>query len=142
MIDASKLQYYTGYNAYKNLQVHQGSIAVDNASVASGTTRTWSSTVIVQPNSKFSNASIQNNRDNYPVGVTALKWASFPSANTVWQTLQSDPDGLVTHPIQIYLSINNNQVTFSGTTFNDSVSAFTFNPINIGFVYAIHTLVL
>ncbi len=141
MPDASKLQYYTGYNAYKNLQVHSGNISVTTASVAAGTTRTWSTTVTVSDDSKFSTALIQNNRDNNPT-VTALKYAPFPSANTVWQTLLTDPVGANTHTLGLQILINDNQVTFQAQTFNPYGGALAFNAFSIEFLYAVHTLAI
>lgn len=138
-VDSTKILYYTGYNSYKNLQVHEGILSIDSTPIANGATRTWSATVTVSPESKFSSCLIQNNRDNNPT-VTALKWAPFPSANTVWQTLSVDPSGLNTFGAKVYLSINNSQVTFNATAFNDTAAPIAFNSLDIGFVYAVHTL--
>lgn len=138
MTDTSKLQYYTEYNAYKNLQVRAGSIAVDTTSVPAGSVGSWQTSVSVSDNSKFSTALIQNNRDNNPT-VTALKYAAFPSANQVWQTLSTDPVGANTHNLQLQIKINNNQVTFIAQTFNPYGGALAFNAFSIGFLYAVHT---
>jgi hypothetical protein len=64
----------------------------------------------------------------------------FPSGNTVWQTLSLDPDGFITNPIFLYLKISNNQVTFEGQGYNGESGTIAYNPITVGFVYAVHTL--
>lgn len=140
-VDTSKILYYTQYNSYKNLQVHSGTIEVDSTSIANGATHNWDTTISVSSDSKFATCLIQNNRDNNPT-VTALKWASFPSANVVWQTLAVDPDGFNTIDIGVSLIINNDQVTFRATVFNGETGAIELDPISIGFVYAVHTLAI
>lgn len=139
MVDASKLQYYTGYNAYKNLGVHPGVIAVDTANVAPGTTRTWQTTISVEPNSRFAFSLIQANETTGLSVPTALRWQAFPPANIVYQTLSLDPAGNVSFGLNIDILINNNQVTFRANAFNPNIAAYAFNSIDIGFVYAVHT---
>lgn len=139
MADPTKLQYYTEYNTYKNLQVHPGSITIDGTSIPAGTVFAWQTTFTVEPDSKFSSALIQANEDNFPT-VTALRYQSFPSANIVWSTLAVDPDGFGTFSASIFLIIDNNQVTFRAETFNPASGPIAFTPITLNFIYAIHTL--
>jgi hypothetical protein len=138
MIDQSKILYYTGNNTYKNLGVFPGTISVDTASVPPGGTRTWQTTVTVSPNSKFSTALIQANE---PSGVTvsALRWQPFPPANIVYQTLSVDPLGDNWFGLSLDLVISGSQVTFRATAFNPNPNAYAFNPMSIGFSYAVHT---
>lgn len=141
MADPTKLLYYTEYNSYKNLQVRPGSIPVTGAPVGAGSIGNWSTTITVEPDSKFSSALIQANSTDFST-VSALRWQAFPSANVVWQTLATDPDGRVVQSMSIFLLINNNQVTFRAETYNDAGGALAFNPITINFIYAIHTLAI
>lgn len=138
MADASKLQYYTGYNAYKNLQVRSGSISITNASIAAGALRQWDTLVTVSNDSKFSSAVIQVNEDNAGT-PTALHYEPFPPANVVWQTLTTDPGGTGDHDIGLYLIINDNQVTFRAEAHNPHGSSMVFSPFTVAFTYAIHT---
>lgn len=140
MADPTKLQYYTEYNSYKNLGVYSGTISVTNATIAPGAVRQWDTTITVEPDSRFSSALIQANRDNFPSGVLPLTWQSFPPANTVWQTLSVDPVGAVSHDLGLVLVINGNQVTFRAEAFNPYGGNMAFNAISINFQYAIHTL--
>lgn len=136
MTDSSKLQYYTGYNAYKNLGVYPGTISVTTASVAAGTIRNWETTISVEPDSRFAFARIEANED----GPTALRWKTFPSAVSAWQTLSVDPVGAGTHSLSLQMLVNNNQITFRAQTFNPYAGALAFNALDIDFVYSAHTV--
>lgn len=140
-IDTSKIQYYTGYNAYKNLGVYPGSIAIDTTSVAPGTVRTWSSTVSVEPNSKFAWASIEANEPD-GLNVTPFRWQSFPSVTAAYQTLSVDPLGNGWFDLLLDIEINNNQVTFRANAFNPNAIAYAFNVVSINFIYAAHTMLI
>lgn len=141
MADASKLQYYTGYNAYKNLGVHQDVIPVDTTSVAPGTIRTWQKTITVEPNSRFAFALIQAN-DVTGTTPTALRWEVFPPANVLYQTLSLDPAGNDYFQLFLEMLVNGDQVTFRAWAFNPNPAAYAFNALNIGFVYAVHTTLI
>jgi len=141
-VDHSKIQYYTGYNAYKNLGVHPGAISVDTTSVSPGATRTWSETITVEPDSKFAFALIEAN-DVSLLGVpSALRWQQFPPANVVYQTLSLDPAGNNYFDLLLDMSVNDDQVTFKATAFNPNAGAYAFDAIDINFVYAVHTTVI
>ena len=138
-VDTSKIHYSSQFNAYKNLGVHLGSIFVDTAAIAPGTLKNWQTTITVEPDSRFALALIEANGDNFPVGVTPLRFQAFPPANAVWQTLSVDPGGVVTHNMNIDMIVNNNQVTFRLEAFNPYGSNLAFNSLTVNFVYVTHT---
>lgn len=138
MPDSSKLQYYTGYNAYKNLQVRTGSISVTTATVTPGSTRNFDTIVTVEPDSRFTSALIEANEETPPT-VSALRWQAFPPANKVWQTLSVAPPGVTAHDMDLSIIVNDDQVTFRAQTFNPYAADLAFNTLTINFEYAVHT---
>src|SRR6185503_1437644 len=97
----------TGYNSYKNLQVHSGSISIDATPVSDATIHTFSTTITVEPDSRFSTALIEANEINSTAtGVTALHWQAFPPAGNAYQTLSTDPDGRIFNGLTLKLVIN------------------------------------
>lgn len=132
MIDASKIQYYTGYNTYKNLGVRTARVTV-SGSLASGAIGDYTAVVTLLEDYKFSTARVKTN--DFRSGSTA-RWQAFPPA-TYYNVPCSA--GATELAVRLLLEVNGNQVTFKATALNPNPGSITFVTTDIDFVYAVHT---
>lgn len=131
-VDSSKIQYYTGYNTYKNLGVRSASVLVSGV-IAAGTAADYTTTISLEANYKFSTARV---RTTDFVGGSP-RWQAFPPS--VYYDVPTSAGPVSSLQVFLALDINGNQLSFKAFAFNPEASDVTFSSTTIDFVYAVHT---
>lgn len=141
-VDHTKVVYYSGFSAYKNVNVYETTIEVDGSNIASGTAKSFTRTITVPEDSNYATIQIQANysEGSPPTTPGPLTWQDFPAAKLLHLELDTDPDSNGTWQCYFFMRIDGSQVTFGINAFNGSGSDFDFVPISIGVRYAIHTV--
>jgi hypothetical protein len=139
-VDHTRVAFYSGYQAFKNLGVYETTIEVDTTAIAPGAVHFWERTITVGQESRFATLSIQANEFNGGGAATALKWQSFPSSEIVYVTLSLDPEGNGNSSMQFSLSFDDDQVTFSLGAYNPYLSNIAFANTTIGVRFATHNV--
>ena len=135
MTDGSKIQYYSGYNTYKNQGVRSATVTV-SGSLAAGGLKSYSTAVALLANYKYSTGLVKTNDfASSPAGTP--RWQPFPPANTYTVPCSGGFGTELT--VQLELLIDTGSVTFRATAFNNDSSTITFTSTDISFVYSVHT---
>lgn len=135
MTDASKLQYYTGYNTYKNLGVRSASVTV-SGSTAPSAISDWQTTVTFDEDYKYSTAKVRTN----DVLGGSVRWQGFPAARFYRVPVTGHPS-VTEFAVTLLIEVNGNQVTFKATVFNGTPDPLNWTTTTIDFEYAVHTTV-
>jgi hypothetical protein len=132
-VDPSLVQFYSGFNAYKNTGVKSGTTTV-SGTLAAGTAANYNSTVTL---------------DEVPVYFTVLvRTTSLVGGTTRWQALPSSvyydvPCSGPASSLTVFLTliVNGSDITLRASALNPFVSTLTWTTTNIEFKYVPYTLV-
>lgn len=139
-VDHTKVVFYSGFNAYKNLGVFESTIEVTDVSVLSDTVQTWSTTIDTGVTGNYATASVQTSDGvGLPTVVGPLYWRSYPAANTISLDLTTDPDGYGAIGGLIDMRVNGTEVTFTIAVYNFGLNTVAFTPVSVGVRYAVHS---
>lgn len=141
-VDHTKLVYYSGYNAYKNVDVKTATISVTGGTIGPSTSVFFSTTVDVEPDTKYAYVLMQANDLDGSLVPQALEWRQFPANCIVRTTLTLDPDLLGFFELfpQMVVNSSGTQVTFRLFAINTSASNIALTPIDVGVQYATFTV--
>lgn len=140
-VDHTKVVYYSGFNAYKNLNVYDATISVIGDTIAAGATKAFSTVITVPEVSNYATIQIQANESvgTPPRTPSTLRWQQYPAAKIISIALGTDPDGSGTLDCFFYMKLNGDEVTFTVQATNPSGSSISLVPTDIGVRYAIHS---
>lgn len=140
-VDYTKVVYYSGYNAYKNLNVYDATISVTSVSIAAGETETFTTTITVPEQSNYATIQVQANESvgSPPRTPSALRWQQYPAAKIVSIAMGTDPYGDGTLDCFFYMKLNGDEVSFTIQATNPYDLPLALTPTTIGVRYAIHS---
>lgn len=141
-VDHTKVVYYSGYSAYKNVNVFETTIPVIGTTILTGAYHEFTRTITVDEDADFGTIMVKTNESvgSPPRTPSALRWQMYPAANIISLDLNTDPDGNGTLDCSLIVRITGSSVTFAVALFNPSVSSISFTPIEIPVRYAIYTV--
>lgn len=139
-VDHTKVIYFSGFSAYKNINVYSTTVPITNVSIPPGGIVYFERAITVEPGTKFAYVKMQANQWDFINPPTPLVWRFYPAACIVYRTLSVDPQGNGAFQLLPSIRISGNQVTFRYMAFNPNASAYAFNPIDIGVEYATFTI--
>lgn len=142
-VDHTRVAFYSGFNAFKNVNVYETSIEVTGVTIPGESLQHFSTTIETEGESTFTTLSIEANE---PIDLTPprtpapLRWQPFPSSGLVNVALDTDPNGDGSLDLVFSVVVQPNQVTFRLTLSNPYIDPVSFVPTSVGVEYAVHTI--